>query len=69
MNSPRFDAHVDQAIASLRQRLLTDVAAVTANTRSKGGIRREWRQLVRRLAELRSATRPPVQTSAHDSRS
>ena len=53
---PRFAAHVDQAVDSLRERLLADVMATAE---------RDQRRPVRRLAELRSAIgQAPVQTPA-----
>ena len=66
MTRPQFDfeTHVDQAIASLRSRLLADVEAWSDNEPRRGGIRRDWRQLVRRLVELKRAMPPTVQTPA-----
>jgi hypothetical protein len=67
---PRFATHVDQAVASLRARLLADVMATAERDQRRPGIRRDWGQLVRRLAELRSAIGPePVQTPAHTTES
>lgn len=67
---PRFAAHVDQAVDSLRERLLADVMATAERDQRRPGIRRDWRRLVRRLAELRSAIGPdPVQTPARTTES
>lgn len=67
--NPRFAAHVDQAVASLRARLLADIEAWSGNEPRSGGIRRDWRALVRRLAELRGAMPPTVQTPARTTES
>lgn len=68
MNLPeqlRFEKHVDQAVTALRSRLLADVQAWSGNEPCRGGIRRDWRSLVRRLVELKTA-KPPMQTPARN---
>lgn len=67
---PRFAAHVDQAVNSLRERLLADVMATAERDQRRPGIRRDWGLLVRRLVELRNAIGPPpVQTPARTTES
>lgn len=65
---PRFVANVDQAVDTLRTRLLADVEAVANNGPCRGGIRREWRVLVQRLVVFKNTRPPAPQTPAAPSR-
>ena len=52
----RFDVELHAELQGLRERLLRDVEAAASGEPMRGGIRGEWRQMVRRLAFLRNST-------------
>lgn len=51
-----FDSALDQATHQLRARLLEDVLAAAERRSTRGGIRKDWREKVRQLAQLRGPT-------------
>jgi hypothetical protein len=64
---PQFLTHVDHAVNMLRERLLADVQASAQHDRRSGGIRADWKALVRRLTVVRARIGPaPFHPSSSD---